>query len=240
MKQAIVTGATGGIGRAITLALRDAGYHVLALGRDRAALAELAREGAITATAVDLADREALRAAVVGVQADVLVNNAGMMPPLGPFPDLDEDQIDHAVAINLTAALKLTRMVAPGMRDRGTGHIFFTGSTAGHAPFPSLALYCATKAALAGFAQALRLDMAPHGVRVTEIVAGRVETGLYRDVLPADQRAAMYAGGGAVQPQDVAAMVMAALALPPHVDVARFDILPTHQATATGAKTKDS
>jgi 3-hydroxy acid dehydrogenase / malonic semialdehyde reductase len=81
--------------------------------------------------------------------------------------------------------------------------------------------------------------MAPSGVRVTEIVAGRVETGLYRDILPEGQRAAMYAGGGAVQPQDVAAMVMAVLALPPHVDVARFDILPTHQATATGAKVKD-
>lgn len=238
MKQAIITGATGGIGRAIAIALRDAGYRVLALGRDAQGLAALAQMGGMETRAVDLADRDALRAAVAGVQADVLVNNAGMMPPLAPFPDLDEDQIDRAIAVNLTAALALTRMVVPGMRDRGAGHVFFTGSTAGHAPFANLALYCATKAALAGFAQALRLDLAPHGVRVTEIVAGRVETGLYRDVLPPEQRAAMYAGGGAVQPQDVAAMVMAVLALPGHVDVARFDILPTQPATATGAPPK--
>lgn len=239
MKQAIVTGATSGIGRAITLALQDAGHHVLALGRDSDALADLAREPQITSRRVDLADRSALRAAVAGVDADVLVNNAGLMPPLCPFPDLAEEDMDRALAINLTAALSLTRLVTPGMRDRRRGHIFFTGSTAGHAPFANLALYCATKSAIGGFAQALRLDMAPHGVRVTEIVAGRVETDLYRDLLPPDQRAAMYAGGTALQPADVAAMLVHVLAMPPHVDVARFDILPTHQATPTGAKEKD-
>ena len=129
----------------------------------------------------------------------------------------------------------VTRLIAPGMRSRGRGHIFFTGSTAGHAPFPNLAAYCATKAAVGAFAQALRLDMAPSGVRVTEIVAGRVETALYKDILSAEARAAMYANQSAVQPQDVAAMVLSVLRLPLYVDVARFDILPTHQATATGA-----
>ncbi|WP_434617983.1 SDR family oxidoreductase [Tabrizicola sp. M-4] len=239
MTQAIVTGATSGIGHAITLALRDAGHDVLALGRDEAALAALDREPGITARRVDVTDRTALRAAIAGTEADVLVNNAGLMPPLTPFPDLDEAEIDRAISVNLTSVLALTRVVAPGMRARGRGHIFFTGSTAGHAPFANLALYCATKSAIAGFAQALRLDMAPHGVRVTEIVAGRVETGLYRDLLTPEQRAAMYAGNSAVQPTDVAAMLLHVLAMPPHVDVARFDILPTHQATATGAARKD-
>lgn len=239
MKQAIVTGATSGIGRAIALALRDAGYHVHALGRDPEALAALGAEAGITARPVDLADRAALTAALAGVEADVLVNNAGMMPPLTPFQHLDEAEIDRAIAINLTAALTLTRFVVPGMCARRRGHVFFTGSTAGHAPFANLALYCATKSAIGGFAQALRLDLAPQGVRVTEIVAGRVETGLYRDLLPPEQRAAMYAGGSAVQPADVAAMLIHVLAMPPHVDVARFDILPTHQATATGAAAKD-
>lgn len=239
MKQAIVTGATSGIGRAITLCLRDAGYRVLAIGRDPLALSALATETGIDAVKADLADHAALRNAVAGIEADVLINNAGMMPPLLPFADMEQVDIDRTIAINLTAPLALTRLVAPGMRDRGRGHIFFTGSTAGHAPFANLAVYAATKAAIGGFAQSLRLDMAPSGVRVTEIVAGRVETGLYRDILPEGQRAAMSAGGGAVQPQDVAAMVMAVLALPPHVDVARFDILPTHQATASGAKAKD-
>lgn len=237
--QAIVTGATSGIGRAIALALKAAGHDVVAFGRRKEALAELQAQGLRT-RAVDLADRAALVSALAGLEPDILVNNAGMMPRLAPFCDLAGDEIDRAVAVNLGSVLAMTRAVAPGMCDRGRGHIFFTGSTAGHAPFANLALYCATKAAVGGFAQALRLDLAPHGVRVTEIVAGRVETGLYRDLLPDEARAAMYANASAVQPGDVAAMVTAVLDLPPHVDVARFDILPTHQATATGTRKKDN
>lgn len=239
MKTALVTGATGGIGRAIAVALRDRGYVVTALGRDPAALADLAREPGIDPVAVDMTDRAALRAAVAGMAPDVLVNNAGTMPPLVPFDRLDEDEIDLAVAINLTSTLALTRMVLPAMVKRGSGHIFFTGSTAGHAPFANLALYAATKAAIGGFAESLRLDLAPHGLRVTEIVAGRVETGLYRDRLPAEVRAAMYADDAAVQPQDVAQMVVAVLDMPPRVDVARFDILPTRQGPPPGSVGKD-
>lgn len=239
MKQALVTGATSGIGRAIALALRADGYEVVAVGRQAGALAALERDHGIRGIRVDLSDRAALAEAFAGVEPDILVNNAGTMPPLAHFCDTDLAEIERTVAVNLTSVLALTRFVAPGMRARGRGHIVFTGSTAGHAPFPNLAVYCATKAAIAGFAQALRLDMAPAGVRVTEIVAGRVETGLYRTLLSEEARAAMYAGNSAVQPEDVAAMVRAVLALPPSVDVARFDILPTHQATATGAAKKD-
>ena len=239
MAQAVVTGATSGIGRAIALALHSEGHEVIALGRNRAALAELVALG-LRGVAVDVTDTAALEAALAGLAPDVLINNAGMMPPLGNFCDAEAADIDQALAINFGAVLKLTRVLAPGMRARGRGHIFFTGSTAGHAPFANLAVYCATKAAVGGFAQALRLDMAPYGVRVTEIVAGRVETGLYTDLLSPEARAAMYAGNSAVQPQDVAAMVLAVLALPQSVDVARFDILPTHQAGATGAAKKES
>ena len=238
MTDVLVTGATSGIGRAIALAFHQAGHQVVAFGRDKAALAELAERG-LRAVSVDVTDRKAVQAAVEGLAPDVLVNNAGMMPAMANFCDMAEDEIDRAIAVNLTSALTLTRAVAPGMRARGRGHIFFTGSTAGHAPFANLAVYCATKSAIAGFAQALRLDMAPHGVRVTEIVAGRVETALYKDLLSPEARAAMYANASAVQPEDVAAMVLSVLALPSYVDVARFDILPTHQATATGAQKKD-
>jgi NADP-dependent 3-hydroxy acid dehydrogenase YdfG len=235
MPQALVTGATSGIGRAIALALRDAGHDVVAMGRDPAALESLAAQG-VRPLAVEMTDREALRRAVAGLAPEVLVNNAGMVPPLTHFCDADEGDIDRAVALNISAALALTRMVAPGMRARGRGHIFFTGSVAGHAPFANMAVYCATKAAIGGFAQALRLELATSGIRVTEIVAGRVETPLYKDILAPEERAAMYAGKTAVQPADVAAMVCAVLALPPNVDVARFDILPLNPASISGAR----
>ena len=238
MAQALVSGATSGIGRAIALALHEAGHEVVALGRNAQALADLSALGLQTRQ-IDLTDAASL-ATLADLSPDILVNNAGMMPPLGNFCDADPADIDQAINTNLRAILSLTRAIAPGMRARGHGHIFFTGSTAGHAPFANLAVYCATKAAIGGFAQALRLDMAPHGVRITEIVAGRVETGLYTALLPAEARAAMYAGNAAVQPTDVAAMVLAVLALPQSVDVARFDILPTQQGVATGTPKKEA
>jgi 3-hydroxy acid dehydrogenase/malonic semialdehyde reductase len=228
--QALVTGATSGIGRAIALALHDAGYQVTGWGRQDTALQELQTLG-LRACAVDMADRKAVLAAVEGLEPDVLVNNAGMMQSLVPFCDLDQDEIDRMLEVNLGSILALTRAIAPGMQARGRGHIFFTGSTAGHTAYANFSVYSTTKAALAGFAQALRLDVAPHGVRTTEIVAGRVETALYQRQISAESRAAMYANASAVQPADVAAMVLAVLAMPPHVDVARFDILPTQHAS---------
>lgn len=237
---ALVTGGTSGIGRAISVALAEAGYGVTVVGRQQAELAALAKSHGIRGIAVDVTSHDALRRAIGHLAPDVLVNNAGIMPPLGHFCDLDPADLERVIGVNITAALMLTRLVGPAMRARGSGHIFFSGSTAGHAPFPNLAAYCASKAAIGAFAQALRLDMAPHGVRVTEIVAGRVESSLYKDIVSPEARAAMYANQSAVQPQDVAAMVISVLKLPQYVDVARFDILPTHQATATGAQKKES
>ena len=103
-------------------------------------------------------------------------------------------------------------------------------------PFANIALYSATKAAIAGFAASLRADLSPYGIRVTEIVAGRVETQLYKDILDKKARAAMYAAKTAVQPEDVARMVVAVLGLPSWADVTRFDIMPTHPVTPSGSK----
>lgn len=239
MPKAVVTGATSGIGRAIARSLRHSGHEVIAIGRDDAALREFERRDGVIGLRLDLADRAAVAAALEGLAPDVLVNNAGTVPPLGPFCESDLEVGERTIALNLSAALHVTRLLAPGMRDRRRGHIFFTGSIAGHLAYPNLAVYAATKAGIGAFAQSLRLELAPSLVRVTEIVAGRVETRLYRDVLSEAERAAMYAGPSVVQPDDVAAMVMAVLALPPHVDVSRFDILPTYQAAGTGAPARD-
>ncbi|UJW86533.1 SDR family oxidoreductase [Devosia sp. SL43] len=233
MAKALVTGATSGIGRAIAIALQRAGHDVTAVGRQPEALAELAERG-MTPLRLDLVDGQAVKAALADGDFDILINNAGVISPLVAFCDSDPDDTDRLVSINLTSTLRVTRMVAPGMRERGRGHIFFTGSTAGHGPFANLAAYGATKAALGSFAQALRLEMGGYGVRVTEIVAGRVQTNLYGDILSVDARADMYAGAQAVQPDDLAAMVLAALSLPKSANVSRMDILPTFQASGTG------
>jgi 3-hydroxy acid dehydrogenase / malonic semialdehyde reductase len=239
---ALVTGATSGIGRAIALALAGAGHDVVAVGRNKSTLDELAKQG-VTPLKFDLSDLERLperlAASVGNFEPDVLINNAGIVVPPGNFCEMAEADIHRMVASNLTQALLVTHAFAPRMQGRKSGHIFFTGSIAGHTPYPNMAVYAATKAALGGFAQSLRLDLATSGVRVTEIVAGRVESPLYKNVLSEEARAAMYAGNTAVQPEDVAAMVLAVLSLPPHVDVARFDILPTRQPVAPQVPTAE-
>jgi NADP-dependent 3-hydroxy acid dehydrogenase YdfG len=221
----------------MAMALSEAGYEIYAIGRSMTALEELraARPG-ITPIAVDITDREALEAIVTGLHIDVLINNAGMMPPLGNFADMEISDIDATLEVNLSAAVLLTRLVVPQMRDRGAGHILFTGSSAAHTAFPNMAVYSAAKAAIAGFAASLRADLSPHGVRVTEIVPGRVKTQLYKDVLDTESRAALYAGNVAVQPEDVARMVVAVLGLPAWADVTRFDIMPTRPTRAVGGE----
>ena len=221
----------------MAIALSEAGYDVYAVGRNELTLRELrASHPGITPIAVDVTDREALESVLVDLRIDVLINNAGMMPPLGNFTDMRIPDIDATLEVNLSAPIMLTRLVAPQMRDRGSGHILFTGSVAAHTAFANIAVYSATKAAIAGFAAALRADLSPFGVRVTEIVAGRVETQLYKDILDPTSRAAMYAGGVVVQPEDVAQMVVALLALPPRADITRFDIMPTRPTTPSGTK----
>lgn len=235
MKTAFITGATSGIGYAMTLALARAGYKVIAVGRRIDALEQLKAEGLdIIPVAVDVADREALEAIVSGLEIDVLINNAGIMPPLGNFCDMASADIDATLEINLSAAIMLTRMVVPQMRERRSGHVLFTGSAAAHNVYPNVAVYSATKAAISGFAAALRADLSAFGIRVTEIVPGRVETQLYKDILDEQSRAAMYANNVAVQPDDIAKVVLTLLELPQWANVTRFDIMPTYPTIATG------
>jgi NADP-dependent 3-hydroxy acid dehydrogenase YdfG len=149
-----------------------------------------------------------------------------------------QSDIDATLEVNLSAAIAVTRLVLPGMMERKRGHLFFTGSTAGQAPFANMAVYGASKAAISSFAAALRCDLSGSNVRVTEIVAGRVETALYRDVLSDQARTGMYQAFDAVQPEDVAAMLLSVLQMPAHVDVTRFDILPTAQFVGGGGFAK--
>ena len=231
---ALVTGATSGIGHAITLSLIEMGYEVLALGRSETKLAEMQAIPGVHPLAIDLTDREALAGAIEGVEIDVLVNNAGIIPPTVGFAEMEQSDIDTTLEVNLSAAITATHLVVPGMMARKTGHIFFIGSTAGHHPFPKMAVYSASKAAISAFAAALRCDIAGSGVRTTEVVAGRVETGLYRKVLSDSARADMYSAFDPVQPEDIAQMLISALQMPPHVDVTRFDVMPTAQYVGGG------
>jgi NADP-dependent 3-hydroxy acid dehydrogenase YdfG len=227
---ALVTGASSGIGRAVTLGLCAAGMAVTAVGRDQAALSSLAAECGAAVHAIDVRDTGKLADLVADSSLDVLVNNAGVLAGRGPFHAVAPDDIDETFDVNLKAPLRLARMILPGMVARRRGHLFFLGSTAGRWPHPDMALYGASKAAISLFCDSLRNDLHGTGVRVTEIAPGRVESKLYRTVLGLDRaRAELYEGYDPIRPEDIAELIVTALRLPDAVNVSRMEVFPTAQ-----------
>lgn len=240
-RRALVTGATSGIGQAIVLALRDAGMDVIAVGRSEQALAELAREPGVRTLQADVRDGAALSQALAGLAVDVLVNNAGILSSRAAFQDIEAEQIDAMLDINLKAPLHLARQILPGMLERGRGHLFFIGSSAGRAAHPGAAVYGASKAGVSLFCDALRCDLLGTGIRVTEIAPGRVQTQLYRTAMGMQAAGSeLYDGYESIQPQDIAELLLAALKMPRQVDVSRLEVFPTAQAVGGGRMVKTS
>lgn len=180
----LVTGATGGIGNAISRALHECGATVLLSGRRKGALDDLvAGLGERTEVLVaDLAERAGpFELAEAAGAVDVLVANAAL-PASGRVEDFDPDQIDRALDVNLRAPIQLTRALLPGMLERGRGHVVFVSSLSGKAASPRSGIYSATKFGLRGFAAGLREDVEPKGIGVTVVFPGFVsDAGLYAD-----------------------------------------------------------
>lgn len=230
--RAVVTGASGGIGRAIVTELVRLGMHVHAMALPDADLDSLNGLADVTAHGVDVRDTAALSEALADLDVDVLVNNAGIIGDLQPAQLSNTAVADALIDINLRAAVHATLSVLPGMVRRNLGHVVFTGSIAGNRPTANSAIYSATKAALNAFADGLRLDLHGAAVRITVLAPGRVETHLYDEALGGHDAAVsrLYSGATAIQPADVAALVGMALSMPAHVDVTRLEVVPTLQA----------
>jgi NADP-dependent 3-hydroxy acid dehydrogenase YdfG len=230
-KCALVTGATSGIGKAVVIALRDAGLQVIAVGRSPEALQALREERGVVVVEADIRQVEVFDAVLAQYPVDVLVNNAGVLSSRAAFQDIDPAEIDNMFDINLKAPLHLTRKVVPGMITRGHGHLFFIGSSAGRAPHPGAAVYGASKAGISLFCDALRCDLLGSGVRVTEIAPGRVQTQLYKAAMGMQAAGEqLYDGYESIMPEDIAQLLSAALSLPQQVDVSRLEVFPTAQA----------
>lgn len=229
--RSLVTGASRGIGEAIVRALRSRDHEVHALALDDADLRRVAAETGAIAHGLDIRDAVALERSVGDIPFDVVVNNAGVLPELRPFPENSGASIDLLVDVNLRAALHVTRLVLPAMIARDRGHLFFVGSVAGRHPTPKSAVYAATKAAVHAFAEGLRQDLLGSRIRVTVLMPGRVQTHLYDGIFGGNEpaAAALYDGFDAIQPADVATVIETALDLPPNVDLTSIEIVPTMQ-----------
>lgn len=237
MKTVLITGASSGVGFATAQLLAKQGYQVLALGRDPERLAQVDSLAGVTAISADITDREAMSAIAECYEVDILVNNAGMMPPITSFDSADQTDIDHVISVNFSAQVALTKLFMQRMCAKRMGHIIFVSSTAAHAPFANIAAYGATKAAISSLSQSLRLELADYDVRVTELVAGRIQTALYADILSDEARDKMYEAGTALQPSDIAESIAFVLALPPRACCNRLDLVPTrNSAVSSGTK----
>lgn len=207
------------------------GLHVYAVGRDASALDSLAAEGHITPISLNLQDPSPLRKIFDTAEIDVVVNNAGLLPAIAKFGECSTEDIDNMIDINLRAPLRLAQMALAGMIERGRGHLFFIGSSAGRFPHPNTAVYGATKAGVSMFCDSLRCDLLGTKVRVTELAPGRVQTNLYRTAL-GEQGAneKLYDEYRSIQPENIAELISTVLRLPESVDVSRLEVFPTDQA----------
>lgn len=234
-KTALVTGASKGIGAAITAKLIEEGLTVFGLARNFSALEKQALEfGAKYRPIVaDVRDHGAIAQQLGDTPIDVLVNNAGGLATVRPLHEQSAEETAETIALNLTAPLQLIRLVLPHMIRQKSGHIFNLTSTAATAVFPGTTTYGASKAGLSQAGEILRYDLAGTGVRLTEIAPGRVETEFYVQAFGGNQeelRNRMYTHQRPLRPEDVASVLVHALRLPQHVDVAKMLVTPTDQA----------
>ena len=207
-KTAVVTGASKGIGFAITRALAGEGVCVVAGARTATTeLSDLAARTTVHPVAVDLATREGparlIDAAVAGYGGiDILVNNVGAVRPrTGGFLSVTDDEWAEALTINFLTAVRTTRAALPHLMDRGAGAIVTVNSVNARLPDPLVIDYSAAKAALANFCKSLSKEVAPHGVRVATVSPGPVATGLW---LGPDGVAATLAQAVGANPEGIA------------------------------------
>jgi short-subunit dehydrogenase len=209
-RTALLTGATGGLGRAIAKALAQRGASVILSARKAEALEALAAElpgDGHRVVPVDLAEPGgAEKLAAEAGEVDVLVANAGL-PGAGWLTDFTPEQVTRAVRVNLEGPMLLSQALFPAMIERGSGHLVFVASLAGKSASPLSSIYNATKFGLRGFALGLRQDLGPKGVGVSLVSPGFIrEAGMF-----AEAGAKSPPGLGTGTPEQVGAAVVRAI-----------------------------
>ncbi len=209
-RKALLTGATGGLGRAIATSLAEGGAQLVLSARSREALeamaAELPGDGHSVLPA-DLAEPGAAeRLASEAAGTEILIANAGL-PAAGRLDDFTPEQVKRALRVNLEAPMLMARALYPAMAEAGSGHLVFVSSLSGKAASPRSSIYNATKFGLRGFALGLRADLAPRGVGVSLVSPGFIrEAGMF-----ADAGAKPPPGMGTARPEQVGAATVKAI-----------------------------
>ena len=199
----LITGAGSGIGRETALAFSRLGAKILGVDIGAQGLAETARlvaaqGGQVETYICDVSSESAMQALAAQVQAahgtlDVLVNNAGIGAS-GRFLDTSVATWDRVMAINVRGVLLGCKFFLPAMVARGRGHVVNTASMAGYFPAPDLPIYAASKYAVLGFSESLRIDMADKGIGVSAICPGVINTNIVATTVAEGESAKWQAG----------------------------------------------
>ncbi|MCJ1463480.1 hypothetical protein MMC07_002088 [Pseudocyphellaria aurata] len=253
-KTILITGASSGIGQSTALEFARTSPKCLKLiltARRIDTLKEIAQKiqdevgtgVQVLPIRLDVRNPEAVRGFVDSLppefkDLDILVNNAGLVKGTAKAPEILEEDIEVMLSTNVTGLINMTQAVLPIFKQRddgGRGDIINIGSIAGREPYPGGSIYCASKAAVRSFTDAIRRELIATRIRIIEIDPGQVETEFsvvrfYGDKAKAD---AVYAGCEPLTPEDVAEVVVFAAGRRENVVIADTLILPNHQAAAT-------
>ena len=240
MKTAFVTGATAGIGTAVSRRLVGGGWQVVGTGRRGDRLDSLGAElgERFLPVVSDMRDVEDLQRIVdqlpeafAGV--DLLVNNAGLAPPMNDLQDSEQAPLSNVIATNVDGLVALTRALLPRLIER-KGAIVNLSSVAATYPYRGGAVYAGTKAFVRQFTLGLRCDLQGTGVRVTSIEPGMVETEFTLVRTGGNQAAsdALYSGMNPMTAEDIADTILWVATLPPHLNINTLELMPVSQSWA--------
>jgi 3-hydroxy acid dehydrogenase/malonic semialdehyde reductase len=243
---AFITGATAGFGKAIAEQFAKNKYDVIITGRRKDRLEAFAEDLKIRhkvqvlTLCFDVRHLEEVKNAISSLSEqwkniDILVNNAGLAAGLNPIQDGDIDDWERMIDTNVKGLLYMTRTLAPLLIKNGKGHIINIGSVAGKEVYANGNVYCASKHAVDALNKAMRIDLLPHGIKVTAVNPGLAETEFSIVRFHGDEEKAksVYKGLQALKAEDIAETVFWAATRPPHVNILDIVITPAAQANST-------
>jgi len=246
MKQiAFVTGATSGIGKATALKLAGLNYNLIITGRRADRLEELKQQlekkHAIKVLCLnfDIRNNDATESAINKMDAtwrniDILVNNAGLAAGADPIQDGLWSDWEQMIDTNIKGLLFLSKQIIPLMIQRKKGHIVNITSIAGKEVYAGGNVYCATKHAVEAITKGMRIDLLKHGIKVTSVAPGMVETEFSIVRYHGDKEKAdnVYKGLTPLFAKDIADTIEFVVTRPPHVNINEILVMPAAQASA--------
>ena len=235
---AVVTGASSGIGEATARALSKSGFQVIAAARRIDRLDKLAAEDPnIKAVLLDVTDQKSvdeLAKSLIGKPVSILINNAGGAFDGESVLNSDPKVWQETYDVNVVGAVRVTKAIAPIMKDHGRGHIVIISSTAGYIAYENGGSYVAAKHGDVALARTLRLELAGEPIRVTEIAPGMVKTEEFaKNRFKGDDSKAAKIYEGVAKPltaEDVAEAIRWSVSLPDHFNIDSMVIRPLAQA----------